>query len=158
MANTDNPNGFQLAYTKTGGPAVMIKRKVAASQTIVKGDPVVLGTAGTITIDDGAGVSLEGIAAEGCVTTAADELTEILLYAASNVNVFVGQCSGSSATALLGDHVDIEGSTGIFEINEDAGSTKVIKLIGLHKDDAEGANGRMFFTIAKSSYENTEIS
>ena len=150
MANTDNPHGFNVAYTLNGAPPC-IKKYTVSSQTITKGDAVIH-AAGLAAIALAASPALLGVATHSVASTD----TELLVAVGDTNTVFEGQCSGSSAVALQGTAVDIEGTTGIMEVNEDATTEKVIQIIGLHPNDAIGANGRVYFQIVRSTFNGLE--
>lgn len=158
MANTDNPNGFK-AVNGLGGtiPPRIKPYKVAASQTIAKGDWVILNAAGDVNIALSNSAALLGVAAHAVTTTAADEQTELLVYVADKITEFEGQCSGTFSAALRGDFVDIEGATGVMEVNENAGATKVIQLLAENEDTEIGANSRVTVQVVLSQYKGTEV-
>ena len=158
MANTDNPNGF-VALNASGGSVQpkIVAYKTAASQTIAAGDWVILNADGDVNIALSNSAALLGVAVGAVTTTASDEQTEILVYVADKNTIFEGQCSGTYSAALRGDFVDIEGATGIMEVNEDAGSTKVIQLINENTSDEIGANTRVRVQVVLSQYLGTEV-
>ncbi len=156
MANTDNPNGFKLVRNTTGQPYT-VSLPIAASQTIAKGDAVII-SSGLIEIAVATSPLIHGVAAEsvtsgGSVTRADDQ---ILIYPAIPSNIFSGQCSGDSTAALVGTAVDIEGTTGIMEINENATTEDVAQIVGLESDVSDdlalGTNDRVHFIWLRSSY------
>lgn len=148
MANLDNPNGFKVAYTLSGGPPARIWYPIAASQTLHKGDMVYL-SSGQVTIATSSTTSLLGVIDQDCSGLPANTLVPVLV--GDGNTVFEGQCSGSSSYALLGTAVGIEGTTGQMEVDED-GTTGVIQIIQLHPEDEIGANGRVRFLIRKSQF------
>ena len=70
--------------------------------------------------------------------------------------VFEGQCSGDSAANLVGTAVDIEGATGVMEVNEDATTEDVIQIVGLRSDEDPaytlGTNDRVRFIVLRSQF------
>ena len=157
MANTDNPNGFSLAKNATGQPVIQ-SFAIAASQTITKGDAVILAS-GLVQIAVATSGALLGVAQEtitsGASVTRADD--RILVAVGTPANIFEGQCSGDSAATSVGAECDIEGATGVMQVNENASVEDVLQIIGLKSDvDADftiGTNDRVFFTITRSQYD-----
>ena len=156
MANPDGPNGFRAVETDSGQMAVR-RYPVAASQTIAKGDAVFL-SSGLVTIAVATTPQLLGIAASAVTTTASPvrATDTVMVYVATPGQIFEGQCSGSSTAALLGTSCDIEGTTGIMEINENATTEDVIHIVGWKSDEdpklALGANDIGRFIIIRSQY------
>jgi hypothetical protein len=157
MANTDRPNGFSLVRSLSGQMAP-VSMALAASQTIAKGDAVIDNGSGLVAIGLATSGALLGVAAESATSdsspTRADD--RILIYPAVDTNVFSGQCSGDSAAALIATDVDIEGATGVMEVNEDATTEQVARIVGLESDkDVEltlGTNDRVYFIIKRSQW------
>lgn len=156
MANSDTPNGFILAQSMSAQMAP-IHYPVAASQTIAEGDAVIL-SSGLVQIALSSSGALLGVAAAPITTGASvDRDDTIPVYPAIPSLVFEGQCSGDSTAALVGTAVDIEGATGVMEVNENATTEQVIQIIGL-KSDVDpalelGTNDRVFFTIIRSQFD-----
>lgn len=46
-------------------------------------------------------------------------------------NLFIGQCSGTPASGMEGELKDIEGATGVMEVNENATTEQVIEIVDL---------------------------
>jgi hypothetical protein len=134
---------------------------VAASQTIAYGDPVILNTTGDIAIAvSNSSAALLGIALQTVTTSASDEQTLIPVSVGDRDSEFLGVCSGSSAMALQGILCDIEGTTGAFHVNEDAGTQDLLQIIKPYEEDgaAMGALGVVIVRIALSQYSGTEVS
>ena len=144
MANVDNPNGFTCVQ---GG--FVIHFPVAASQTLAKGDAVAL-SSGQVTIATGTSGALLGVMAAPSASASANTLVPV--YVGCDQNVFEGQCSGDSAISLIGTSVDIEGTTGVMEVNEDATTEQVIRIVELDPNSEIGTNGRVRFVINRSQY------
>ena len=149
MANTDNANGFAPAFTLSGGPPAIVYMPVAASMTLAKGDAIFL-ESGLVNISAATDGTLDGVMAAPSVDAASGTLVPV--YVANSDTVFVGQCSGDSANALIGTSVDIEGTTGIMEINENATTEAICRIVGLHPSDDIGTNGRVYFVVEKSAF------
>lgn len=152
--NSDNPNGFSFVKSLYGQMAP-ISLPVAASQTIAKGDAVIWAT-GLVAIAVLTSPLILGVAAEDKVTTTVTRDDRIVIFPAVPGAVFEGQVSGDSTAALVGTAVDIEGATGIMEINENATTEDVAQIIGLASDDREeldiGTNDRVYFVWLRSAF------
>jgi hypothetical protein len=157
MANPNAPNGFRVVQSGSSGPFLK-EFPVAANQTIAAGDMVILAS-GLVEIALANSTALLGVAVNpitttGSVTRADDTL---LVHIGDSDTVFEGQCEGDSDASVVGETHDIEGATGIMEINENATSTNVIRIVGLRSDDDPaytiGTNDRVLFTIEKSQFD-----
>jgi hypothetical protein len=153
MANKDYPNGFKWVK----GPLIRNHYQVNTSQGIKKGDMVVL-SSGKVSLAASNSGALLGVAdaakTTGGSVTAADTI-EVICGAEGTV--FQGQCSGNSAVALIGTDVDIEGTTGIMEVDENATTEQVIRVVEIPDTtdlgvNALGANGRVNFIIKRSQF------
>jgi len=155
MANTDIPNGFRVSSNQYGQAAVM-HFPVAASQTITKGDAVILATGlvqiGVLTSPQLLGIANNSLTTGGSVTRA----DTISVTVALPGIIFEGQCSGDSAAALVGTACDIEGATGIMEVNENATTEDVIQIVGLKSDEDPkltlGTNDIVRFVVLRSQF------
>ncbi len=156
MANSDKPNGFTLVKSVFGEHARM-KFPVAASQTIAAGDAIIL-VAGLIQIGLATSGAILGVAAHPITTTASPTRADdqMLVELALPGNIFEGQLSGSSVAATLGSECDIEGTTGIMELNEDASVedvAQIVRLVSDVRDDLEqGLNDRVQFIWKRSQF------
>jgi hypothetical protein len=151
MANVDNPNGFTFVKSLTGH-AELWQGQVAVNNTVAKGDALIAdGTAGQLDIAVATSPQLMGIAAHA-VTASATVVQNIQYYPALPWYIFEGQCSGTFATTMINTAVDIEGTTGIMEVNENATTEDVIQIIGYDPNSAVGANTRVYFLILRSAF------
>lgn len=158
MANTDIPNGFlptnkydspkMTTYSTTGG----IKRR----------DMVYLTTAGTVAIATASTTAVLGVAAGTVPAGANGNTTDDIQVWDDPDQEFVGQTSGTGAgmadvhdTSTAANAFDIEGTTGIMEINEDSSAHDICMITGVGTDlatgdaSADGANQRLKFVIQK---------
>lgn len=107
----------------------------AASQTIAKGDPVVINANGLIEVATAASAALLGVAATPVTASSAGD--EILVYNDPKA-VFVAKCDNAAENlqATVGDEVDLIGSTGAFFVNLGASTTDVfvVRQIGSYFD------------------------
>lgn len=140
MANNDNPNGFKpfSANPRIG--------KYNAGGTFAKGDMVMFAS-GVVVIHDAASKLALGVAASSGANG------EPCLVYDDPETVFIGQCSGTHAFASHdGTLMDIEGTTGVQEINENATTANTVMCLRqeLVPGSMEtGANARVLFTIAE---------
>lgn len=155
MANVDNPHGFQYERRTSGnGVPPMVTMQAQTNTAIAAGDPVVVGTDGYLTVASATSAQLFGVAAHA-ITAATGTYKDVMVIAALPDVVFSGQCSGDAQRTRIGEQVDIEGSTGIFEINEDASSIDVLQIVGLKPGSAWGTNAELLFIIRESQYAGT---
>ena len=87
-----------------------------------------------------------GVAATPCAASTAGN---VAVYDSPDTE-FVGQCSGDSVQTIVNTACDIEGTTGIMEVNEDATTEDVIWITGLLPQDEVGTNGRVLFKIYRT--------
>jgi hypothetical protein len=152
MANVNNPNGFVVARSNSV-TVPLVKGLTGSNVTLADGDFVAMLTTGLIALATSASATLHGVCAKP-VTGAAGVRKECWFVPALPTIEFEGQCSGTLAQTDIGEAVDIEGGTGVMQINEDANSTKVLAIVGLGEGltNALGANARARVIVAKSSY------
>lgn len=156
MANNDNANGFSFVRSLTGQQAPL-SGALAINQDIKKGDALII-TAGLIGIALATSGLIWGVAAEDAVSgaTVTREDDRIAFYPAVPSNIFEGQLSGSSVATLVGAQADIEGASGVMEINENASVEDVLMITALSSDDFNeldlGLNDRAEFMFIRSSY------
>ena len=140
MANADNPNGF-----KPWSPDPRVT-KYNAGDTFAKGD-LLMYASGKVKCHDAGNTLAVGVAA---TDGAAGQ--DCLVYDDPDT-IFIGQCSGTHALASHdGELVDVEGGTGVMEINEDASTNDTVRILRqeLVPGSMEtGANARVLFTIAE---------
>lgn len=152
MANPDNAYGFKFQRRMNGsGVAPMVTVQAQTNTAIAAGDPVVLGTDGYLIVATAASTSLYGVAAHA-ITAETGTYKDVMVIAALPDVVFCGQSSGDAQITRRGEAVDIEGSTGAFEINEDASSTGVIQIRDLKPGSAWGTNAELLFTVKESQF------
>ena len=157
MANRDNPKGFWWVKSLMSGEAspITVDVPITASTTIAVGDAVILSSGyGTVALYTSG--AIYGVAVEAIATTAsgAGSTGTIKVIPALPWYVFRGQCEGTYAITVNGTSVDIEGATGVMEINENATTEKVVRVIGLSDlpNNAIGANSVVDFVWARSQY------
>lgn len=155
MANSDIKNGFTVSSNQYGQDAVK-EFPVAASQTITKGDFVILAS-GLIQIALATSPQLLGIAAHDITTGGSVDRNDVLKVTVALPGiVFEGQGSGSSVASLIGGACDIEGATGIMEVNENATTEDVLQIIGFRSDEDPnyelGLNDRIRVVVLRSQY------
>lgn len=146
MANIDNPAGFY----PLGNLAPC--REYTASAAVAKGDLVAIASGKVLPWVSGTHATAIGVA-----QTSAAASADCFVWDDPDTE-FVGQCSGTYATTLDGTSVDAEGTTGIFEVNENASAAQVLLIkrqyLGEPDNVTVGANSRVVFTICK--HHNTQ--
>ena len=153
MPNTDNAHGFTYDASVSRPIPILETGLLAISQTIAKGDALVF-SGGQLSIALSNSGAIHGVAAEAKVTTGA--ATDTIQYIPATLdNFFSAQCSGSYSSASH-DFVpcDIEGATGIMEVNENATTEGVFCITGMVNDgkNAEGTNARVRGYFIRSTY------
>jgi hypothetical protein len=150
MANTDNANGFTWVKNLAGGGVPeLIPVTQATTQTITKGDALELSSGQAIVGTSSSGTIL-GVAAQSQTTTTAT--ATLLIYPATPWNVFEAQTSGTYAASIRHSAVDIEGATGVMEVNENGTTEKVFQVIGENPNTEIGANSRVWGVFVRSSF------
>jgi len=151
MAYIDNPNGFFFDGMVGGGDTTPILSQVLnTAETVVHGDLLYV-SGGMISIAAAAVTSLLGLCIEDVASSAA--LARIMYIPLLPDVIIVGQCSETPVQAdMLCGH-DIEGTTGIQELNEDDDSSPLLIPIDLW-DRAEGfgANCRLRLVCNRSMW------
>lgn len=153
MANVDNPRGFEFVgnlYGGTGG-ARALKLKTANAQTIAPGDAVIL-NAGYVQIALANSGLILGVAASGVTGSAQGD--DIWVIPAMPGFLFRAQCSGTLTQALLLKEADIEGATGVMEVNEDATVEGVVQIVDLDRSErnALGANADVIVRFIRTDF------
>ena len=153
MANIDNPRGFEFVgnlYGGTGGARVM-KLKTANAQTIAPGDAVIL-AAGYVSIALANSGMILGVAASG--VTGSTQGDDIWVIPALPGFLFRAQCSGTLTQALLLGEADIEGATGVMEVNEDASVEDVVQIVDIDRSErnALGANADVIVRFIRTNF------
>ena len=147
MANIDRPSGFRAVAVIGGGAIPMYPAKVKIGTSLRSGDAIIKLSGGTVDIALAASAKIYGVCQSEVVGSAALEDCD---YVPAFPNIlFEGQCSGAYTPVNEGETCDIEGATGVMEINEDAQATNVVRLFKLADeiDNAAGANARVLFTF-----------
>jgi hypothetical protein len=138
MANPDNPSGFRVVGNARTGTYL-----VAAGNTISEGDFVGLDSDGKAVLASATSADLLGVA---CYD--ATDGQSIAVYDDPETE-YVGQCSGVFARNMIGTECDIEGTTGIMEVNEDAHAKNTIRILGFVPSSEIGANTEVIVRISK---------
>ena len=124
-----------------------------ANQDIKVGDPVTL-VGGYVQKAAASSTALLGVSALSVKSSTGEHLP-ISVWVGDDKNEFFGKCSGAPAITLQGATCDIEFSSGIPLVNEDATSTNVLLIVGKHPEDSwETVGTRVRFKInpAHSQY------
>lgn len=154
MANKDNPNGFRVLQTVSGTVPMVLSGLTVTGLSIKPGDAVIKdGSTGLLDIATASSTAIFGVC-QSEVTGETGVSKKINYIPATEDVIWEGQCSGTLTQAMMGDTCDIEGTTGIMEINENATSTNVVRLIELsdRPDNAMGANARVKFKFTLNQF------
>jgi len=142
MALADNKRGFWPIdeNVKT------VDFPVAASQTITRGDAVIL-SSGQVAIAVAGSARILGVIGRTATTLAAG--TMVPVYVAGAATEFMGRQDGSD-TLAIGDELDLIGATGVMQIDSDASTTDVFRLTReVDTGEADGAGKRWVFIVNK---------
>lgn len=140
MANYDAPVGF-VCVTEDD------KHLYKASAACKRGDMIAIVTGEILPFaiavhDEAIGVACQDIAA----------LASGYVYDNPEA-IFSGQTSGVFAATMIGANCDVQGTTGIMEVDENANTKGLITIVGVVQDnghpDATGANTKVLFKINK---------
>jgi hypothetical protein len=155
MANVDKPNGFRAVQMRGAGSGAfpLYTAWTDSNVTLNAGDAVTLLSDGTVAIATSSSTAIFGVC-QTKVTGVTGVRQKITYIPAADTIGWSGQCSGTYSPVNAGESVDIEGATGVMEVNEDAQSTGVARIVGLEGGlkNAAGANARVLFTWAKSQW------
>jgi hypothetical protein len=158
MANADRPHGFRPYRAKVAGAGPK-SLPVNSSLTCSAGDPLKL-VDGELVAATATDQYVGYVALEAC--SSGDPAS--LEVAKADEWQFVAQCSGTySSSSHDATFVDMEGSAGSteFEVNEDATSVKILKVIGLadSPDNVEGANAEVIveFTRTQGDGDDSDL-
>ena len=126
---------------------------VATGATIAIGDPVIYNGSGLIAVGTATSPSFAGVAASSCSSAAAG--TEIDVYNDPDQEFLVA-CSGTPTQAMAGNFVDVEGTTGAFECNENASTYRVVQIVGFAPGESTGSGASVRVKIARHATEADE--
>ena len=150
FANTDNPDGCVPYGAGSGVVPQVVNYQVAAAQTIAKGDFVTLNTAGYVVVATATSARLLGVAGS---SVSASALGDALKVYDDPRQIFICQVSGTVSRTDVDDtplFCDIEGTTGIMEVDENATSYRVVQVLAAVPGQTYGsANAKVFTRIAQ---------
>lgn len=135
MGITNNPYGFYPLYDD----APVIWMPVKTTQTIVRGDPVILDS-GQIAIATTTSAAIVGVAAGPCASLTA--ATPIPVWA-DPTTIFVGRQDDTTALAP-GTELDISGSTGAFMLDGNGSTYDIFMLLTERDFDEADAIGKQW--------------
>ncbi len=129
--------------------------KVAATQTLTKGDAVILSIgSGLVSIGLAASAELCGVIAQDSVLQASGTL--VAVYANPNEK-FIGNADADSSASVAGAYVDLVGATGAMLLDVGLSVTDVFTLVAPY-DSSEAlatANARWICQINKHAFAET---
>lgn len=148
MANTDRPMGFEPVGHFYGGEIRTRNFVVTASQTIFKGDPVVITNAGTINVGAASATTTHlGIAAEYIASASAGDEIAVwcdpgIIYKVQTTDAITTTVSNVFNTADIITYAAGNTTTGqsIMELNTPGTSSKPWLILGL-SGEADNAWG-----------------
>lgn len=153
---TDNANGFKFHSCLYGGAAPIYKALLASSTAITTGD-MLRGSAGYADLSNiSATDALLGVSKSVKTSAQSNANPEITFVPALPGVLFSGNDSGTPTQALIWTKCDIEGTTGIMEVNSDASSVECILLTALKEDESTfAANSNLVFQVVTSVWSQT---
>ena len=107
--------------------------RVAASQTIAVGDPVVMNASGLVEVGAATSTKLLGVAAEAITTTGSVDAEDTIgVFNDPSAHFIVKAASSTTGQqAKVGDLIDVSGSTGAFLANFSAQATGVLEVLAI---------------------------
>jgi hypothetical protein len=146
MAQSNNKYGFWPADPET---APIMWLPIAASQTLTRGDMVIL-SSGLIAIALANSAELCGVIARDCSGLAAS--TKVPVYADPDT-IFEGIGDADSSAVVAGNYRDIIGATGAMMIDADATTTNVLTMLRSNAaDTTSNAYARWHCKIALHAF------
>jgi len=133
MANVNLPNGFQPVLPTNISQPKITEYVVAASQTIAKGDAVILHTDGTVIVATATSSGLLGVAASACASATAGD--KIYVYDDPE-QIFEAQVAGAIGrtsiytTATSSACYDLVATTGGMYVNDSGTTYDIFKIVG----------------------------
>lgn len=155
MAQSHNQKGL-FPLNETDAP--LLSMRIAASQTITKGDAVIL-SSGKIAIAVAGSAELAGVAAETKTSGATVADTDRILVWWNPNTIFRLRADAATNTVAEGAARDLIGLTGAMELDADATATNVFLIVS--KDyggidfDATAAGHYCLVTINKHAFADT---
>jgi hypothetical protein len=132
---TYNPYGFIPANPDNSHVGYY---PVAASQTIAKGDAVILSSGQVAIAVAASSTELLGIAAQASASQAANTLIAIYDDPAT---VFFGRTNADASSKTIGAEYDLAGTTGAMQVNVGASSQDLFVLLGTKTGDDNSETG-----------------
>lgn len=123
---------------------------IAASQTLTKGDAVIL-SSGLVAIAVAGSAALVGVVAQDCASLAASTLVPVWCDPEED---FIGLADADSSSVTAGSEVDLVGATGAMLLDVGASTTDVFKLQYQYdpEEDLTTASARWVFRINKHEF------
>ena len=151
MANIDKPAGFRVSAMPGSFP--IYTEKTASNVTLNPGDAIIRLTTGLIGLALSTSASILGVS-QSKITAEAGIQKDCKYVPALPGLVFSGQCSGTPTQSTIGEKHDIEGGTGVMEINEDAAVNPAVEIVGLEGGikNSMGLNARLLFVWTNSAW------
>jgi len=158
VANKSWHAGMMFAKTAHGGPAEMAELPVAASQTIIVGDPLTM-SSGELSKATDASTEIAGVSAANVTTTAADEKTVCSFWKSTPGNIFIARADAATNTINEGAKPGIRTNGGFWyiDIGDDNATNVVNVLEHVSGDDETDATywGRLYFIWNRTPWIQT---
>lgn len=132
---TYNPYGFMPVDPES---AHIEYYPVATTQTLAKGDPVILSSGQVAVAVAASSTELLGVMAEDAASLTAGVL--VAVYDDPDT-VFYGRASADASAVAIGYHADLSGTTGAFVINVAASSQDLFCILGVKAGDTNSEVG-----------------
>ena len=148
-----------ISFSPVGNGAPTLRWKMAASQTIAKGDPVIMSSGLLAIAVANNSTAILGFAAES-VTSASSGNYYMDIWLATNNAKFKATASGTIAVTnfftATGDCYDLAGTTGAFTVNKSASSQDLFQIVGMPDGIEHGTLGTTCYVIVNKRYLLTQ--
>lgn len=152
MSNTDNAYGFEFYRTLGSTPVPALEEIAVGTNTAIAAGDAIYASSGKAEVCTAATAKVLGVSVEEHTSGA---VGSVLYYPALPHVVFLAQASGNATSGYLGEECDLEGSSGSQEVNEDASSEDVIRIIGKYPVDDWGTNARLQVVFKKNYFDGS---
>ena len=154
MANPTTLFGFVYKYRMSGAPVPpLVDIKCGTSATFASGDPLAPNAYGYYAVIGSAAIVPHYIAVEDAA--AVDAATVKKAIPILHDQVWEARCTGTPTQAMVGTVVDIEGSTGVFGVNENASSNDTVRILDLaegNESNTWGAYAKVLVSFNKTAF------
>lgn len=146
---TYNPYGFFPAYPDD---ARIGYYPVATTQTLAKGDPVILSSGQIAVAVSNSSAEVVGVMAEASVSATAGTL--VAVYDDPSTEFFA-RASADASSVAIGSELDLTGTTGAFQVNVAASTQDIVVLLGTKTgDDNSEAGAHLRVKLNKHAFSD----